>query len=57
MILITRKVKALAKKVSFIQNEHEGHFLKDEDTIVSARTFYLGKLVEDDDYVAPVITK
>ena len=26
-------------------------------TDVPARTFYLVKLVEDDDYVAPVITK
>ena len=26
-------------------------------TDISARTFYLVKLVEDDDYVAPVVTK
>ena len=57
VMLITRKVKVLAQKVAFIQKEHEGHFLEDVDwpTDVPASTFCLVKMVEDEDYVAPVI--
>ena len=58
-MLITRKVKVLALIESIIHSKgtREAFPQRRRPTDVPASTFYLVKLVEDDDNVGPVITK